>query len=505
MKNKLVAASLIFSIFLLFTSLCSFAIQAGDSTWNIQTVDQGYVGWDNTLVLDSSGNPHISYYDERNHDLKYASWTGSAWNTQTVDQKGDVGQYISLALDSKDNPHISYIDTTNGNLKYANLVSSGWSIQTVAPTVTQDFGTALALDSKDNPHISYWGKGLMYASWTGSTWNIQAVDLNVNQTIGIENFNAAAGISLVLDSKDNPHISYCALNLMYASWKGPTWNIQTLDSNGDVKFNPSLVLDSAENPHISYQDYTSGYLMYASLSDLTWNIQAVDSIGYTSEVSSIALDSLGNPHISYCDFFNDTLRYASLSDSKWNIQSVDPNGYANFWASLALDSADNPHLSYFDDAHSVLKYAELSSKATITATPVQTPDPDVFNVQSNSTITAFAFDSQRQELSFNVTGPSGTTGYANVTVAKSYLPNHDKIKVFIDKNQVDFGVSETADSWILSLKYSHSTHLVRIGLLAAPETVDFLGITLAGWIVAVILVSATLAVLTAIVFKKKRK
>jgi hypothetical protein len=147
---------------------------------------------------------------------------------------------------------------------------------------------------------------------------------------------------------------------------------------------------------------------------------------------------------------------------------------------------------------SINVYQETPSSSS---SPPQTPDPNIFNVESNSTVTALTFNSENSELSFNVTGPSGTTGYTNVTIAKSLLSNVDNLKVYIDGNQTNYQVSSNEVSWLLSFTYSHSTHKIIISLSEAETS--SLGVTLGGWIVAIILVVAMLAALAALVKRKK--
>ncbi len=104
---------------------------------------------------DSSGNPHISYWDYTNYDLKYAAWDGNGWKIETLDSNGYVGEFTSLALDSAGNPHISYLDYTNDDLKYATWDGNSWNIETVDSNGWVGDFTSLALDSSGNPHISY--------------------------------------------------------------------------------------------------------------------------------------------------------------------------------------------------------------------------------------------------------------------------------------------------------------------------------------------------------------
>ena len=127
-----------------------YAVPNG-TVWTIQIVDwQDMVGLDTSIAVDSSGNAHISYFDYTNKDLKYAKWTGSNWLITTVDSDGEVGEWSSIKIDSLGNPHISYYDRTNRDLKYAKQTDGNtWSIEIVEATVdpTGDTGlyTSLAL------------------------------------------------------------------------------------------------------------------------------------------------------------------------------------------------------------------------------------------------------------------------------------------------------------------------------------------------------------------------
>ncbi len=107
---------------------------------------------------------------------------------------------------------------------------------------------------------------------------------------------------------------------------------------------------------------------------------------------------------------------------------------------------------------------------TPTPTPTSTQEPNAtitdysnsFNVESNSTVSAFSFNSSVPEISFNVNGTTGTTGYVKATISKSFMPNGDEIKVYLDDSQINCTVTSDDDAWIIMFTYHHSTHQVKI-------------------------------------------
>jgi hypothetical protein len=206
----------------------------------------------------------------------------------------------------------------------------------------------------------------------------------------------------------------------------------------------------------------------------------------------------------------------------------------NYWGTTDLqsinasihDKVDNPVLGliYFGGASSSryidapaqpptpipdLPTPEWSPTTNPDESATQTPTPSngspnsnsYFQVESNSTITELFFNSTSSELSFKVTGPSGTTGYVQYKIAKSLLASVQNVKVFLDGSQLNVNITSEGNSWLLYFAYHHSSHNVVISLAEASES-RFDG-TLVVWI-AVPVVFCAVLVATLVFWRRKR-
>lgn len=353
-------------------------------SWQLQTVDNaGNVGMYSSLVLDSQGNPVISYYADSNLHLLHCGdpLCSSSNLITTVDSNGDVGLYPSLVLDSNGYPVISYLDLTNFSLKLAHCgdvnCSSRNSLQTVDDNGFVGFHTSLVLDANGYPVISY--------TRFSSDQLVLAHCLDANCTSStIQVIDAAGGVgqftTLALDQNGFPVIGYRDVNntkLKLARCGNTACSsgnrIVIVDSSGDVSNQIDLVLDAADNPIISYFDNGTGRLRLVYCGNPTCsrdNVKrTVDTGGLVVEYTALVLDQRGLPVISYFDGSTATLKVAycgNFTCSSGNlIQTVEQNSDLGFYTALVLDSGGRPVISYQDSSNSTLKVARLQGAAAI--------------------------------------------------------------------------------------------------------------------------------------------
>jgi outer membrane protein assembly factor BamB len=155
------------------------------------------------------------------------------------------------------------------------------------------------------------------------------------------------------------------------------------------------------------------------------------------------------------------LSYSINGGQTWNdITSVDTSNDGTYLA-VWVPSATGNYLVRASWA-GIYPYQPAQVQRTLSVTTVN--DQYVFSVVSNSTVSSLAFNSTTDELSFTVAGPSGTTGFVDMGIAKSLVPNVANLKVYLDGTNLDYTATSTADSWFLHFTYSHSTHVLIISL-----------------------------------------
>ena len=174
------------------------------------------------------------------------------WQIGTVDD-GFGGKFSSLRIDKYGNAHVVSFSPSRTQLRY-----SFWDHnlkQWFTTNVDQSSGfCSMVLDSKQHPHISYPnGTGqVKWAYFDGDSWQMRTATIQAR----IINYYT----SITLDSQDNPSISFYEeagagdyqRRLRIVTWNGKFWAVQTVDSDqGSGKFN-SMATDSAGFPQIAY-------------------------------------------------------------------------------------------------------------------------------------------------------------------------------------------------------------------------------------------------------------
>ncbi len=114
------------------------------------------------MAYDNADTAENSYYDDTNHNLKFAIWNGAGWSIEVVPGTTGMGKFSSLAVSPIDNSrHLAYYDLTNSELKYS-YWNGGWSLPAVVDANPGDKGyyASIALNGLGEPAISYYDNSL---------------------------------------------------------------------------------------------------------------------------------------------------------------------------------------------------------------------------------------------------------------------------------------------------------------------------------------------------------
>jgi|WetSurMetagenome_2_1015567.scaffolds.fasta_scaffold55692_2 hypothetical protein len=184
--------------------------------------------------------------------------------------------------------------------------------------------------------------------------------------------------------------------------------------------------------------------------------------------SGFAVDINGNLTTNNVGFSGAGIRlsYSVTGGLTWNdLAYVITKDDGSFSAAWMLQVTGNYLINATwpgDEAYS--RVSTVVSFAVDSYRPTPEAQQNVFSVASNSTLGTLVFDSVKKELSFGVSGPSGTTGYVSVYIPKTLIANSSALKVYLDNSTIAYLATQTEDSWLVSFIYSHSSHSIVMSL-----------------------------------------
>ncbi len=397
----------------------------------------GNVGKYTSIAADCNHKAHISYYDEGNRNLNYATNSSGSWLSNVLDSYSYTGKYTSIATDSNNKIHISYYlrdlnaEYQQGVLKYATNASGSWASYNVDSTSSdEDNGkyTSVAVDSNNRAHISYYSPGkLKYATSVSGSWffSTYTVDPNVNL---YGDFADEPGTSIAVDSNNKVHISYinidnndcqwqpcpslhwagdaCKVYIKYATNKNGYWSTETIyDYYGDTNYlyPPSIAIDSNNKVHIAFTfcDLCYDKLYYATNAGGSWYVSKWDDpcvgggippcvnenaaswdMRYPGLFPSIAIDPNNKIHISHSEWSHGRLLYTTNAGGNWSAYAGDSeSGYIKD-TSIVYDQ--KVHIAYYEEDNKDLLYTTCPNIPDLATTYISNPPTSAYRGSSFS-------------------------------------------------------------------------------------------------------------------------
>ncbi|MCH8012279.1 MAG: hypothetical protein IIA61_10095 [Candidatus Marinimicrobia bacterium] len=295
--------------------------------WHYSTLSTGDV-WDGysylSIAIDLRGYVHVAFYTYPGHyqskseyNLKYAYKDESGWDVQYAHYSyyNVVGQWCSIAVNKVGEPHISYYDGTNGDLRFARpqsyspepftlLSPSNGSWANVEPMFSWEASSyqgeglshyELWIDgvwNKNVPKTQPFSKPASSLSSGMPTWNVKAIkadgtSITSNETWSVR-IDATSPTGFNLTSPDDR---------LWTSDRTPTlaWQASS-DAESGLKEYKLYIDGSLARAGISSDSISSTPLWDLSSGDHTWDVVSLDNADNTtrsSQTRTIRIDYTG--------------------------------------------------------------------------------------------------------------------------------------------------------------------------------------------------------------------
>ena len=334
-----------------------------------------------------------------------------------------VGEYSALDLDSLDQSYVAYYDNPEGALYIKGkqgppgtpfgspiLVDDSTASRSIAGDALGNNNTkvsrsdfsqtglfvSMVIDPNDIAHVAYYDRlrrELNYSVVDLATSTSQRVQVDAGKSMGeyasIAMSPTGTEFAIAYYQQFDPELLTntppgMGPRLRVAIGDGFTsggWDVQSVDSVGDVGRYCSIAYDLAGNLHVAYHDTTNLSLKYASNTGLggTWIPEVVDQdpnfniVGYHT---SIAISPLtGEPAIAYYDLTGARLKFAEKVEGIWRVTVVDDLGDVGLMPDLKFDATKRiAYILYYDATFEVLKIA-AKPFGSLTFNRINTIDP----------------------------------------------------------------------------------------------------------------------------------
>jgi len=455
------------------------SVLAGGLLVNVAIADSELIAWwklnegDGTVVSDSSGNNYQG-------TIHGASWTNSEGNSSL--SFNGVSDYVSLpSLDRTNLDSLTVVTWINSDLtEVGYIIYHGYLGE--FEMCNGDLERALATYASFNVKLSdskWYGAQSSYPMEPNIWHQIVGVwEKGVSVKVYVDGVLAGENDNISVQRLFNPEPSYTSSLGIYCQGQRNIVKFFKGQMSNVMIFNRAL----------TSQEISALYgASFPTLAKPTLDISGKSSasyFGFNVEIKgSLTLNETGIPEAPIL------LSYSVNGGKSWqDLTFVYTDSDGSFSATWLPSVTGN----YLIQAKYEGNATCLGTAVIVNLAIVSFADKDVFSVTSNSTVSSLVFDSENQELSFTVTGPSGTAGYVDVYVAKNIVKDINDVKAHVDDSEVNYTSSSIQDSWLIHLTYQHSSHEVILSF--DPETPLDLGITtelaiILGAAIAIVLVS----------------